>query len=98
MDGVWKDTKNRELAYQAIIEGAYKYPVQEGWSELTHAAFHGHLAIVDTLLIDFGWDPDTPDMTGLTALYAAAAGDEVAMVKRLLYWGANPHLEEACET
>jgi ankyrin repeat protein len=96
MDIVWQNTKNREVAYQAIMDNTYDCPVQHGWNQLTYAAYRGHVAVVDALLIDLEWDPDMTDLNGLTALYAAALGNQGAMVNRLLYWGASPDLEEPC--
>lgn len=90
MDLVWWDAKNRELAFHAIVDGTYAYPHQDGWNQLTYAAYRGHVAIVDTLLIDFHWDVETRDINGFSALYAATLGDQRATVGRLLYLGADP--------
>lgn len=68
---------------------------KEGWSPAHLAAFRGHTAILDRLLLG-GFDIDAPsgvvlppDLGGLTVLHVAAGAGEVGFVRRCVSHNAS---------
>jgi ankyrin repeat protein len=55
----------------------------------------GNLELVETLMQDFGADPNRPNKDGMTALHSAAGFNRPDVVKYLLARGAKPTKTDA---
>src|SRR5690349_21182437 len=75
--------------------GSTPIAAERSSTELAHAAGHGHLDVVRSLLAR-GADPNTPE-EGIAphgrALYAAVYTGQFEVAKVLLEYGANPNQE-----
>jgi len=81
--GGLKNIKNTDLGTRSTMP-------QSDQLDIYNSAGRGDLATVEAYIRN-GFDVNTPDSSGRTALYMAAINDQLAMVKLLLESGAEPN-------
>ncbi|XP_044469032.1 ankyrin repeat domain-containing protein EMB506, chloroplastic isoform X2 [Mangifera indica] len=84
--------EQRELLQQNTTPNLGKITTGK-WSLLHTFALSGQIHFMDKLL-DNGFDIDTVDKDGLTALHKAIIGKKEAVISHLLRKGASPHVKD----
>ena len=69
---------------------------EDGYTALQEAIRWGHDEII-VMLVEFGVDPDIPDVNGRTALHHAAYSDELGAAKLLIARGATVKYKDPYE-